>query len=77
MAQNFWIAIIAWTSCFVVTMVVSMMSQPRAEKELEGLVYGLTKIRHDPDAKWYERPAPLAVCGFDNAHPSEYLVRIT
>ncbi len=61
MAQNFWIAIIAWTSCFLVTLVVSMMSQPRAEKELEGLVYGLTKIGHDPDAKWYERPAPLAV----------------
>ncbi len=61
MAQNFWIAIIAWSACFIVTIVVSMMSQPRPEGELEGLVYGLTKIGHDPNAKWYERPAPLAV----------------
>jgi len=62
MAQNFWIAIFAWTTCFVVTIVVSMMSAPRPEKELEGLVYGLTKIRHDEGAKWYQRPAPLAIC---------------
>jgi SSS family solute:Na+ symporter len=61
MAQNFWIAIFAWTTCFVVTIVVSMMSAPRPEKELEGLVYGLTKIRHDEGAKWYQRPAPLAI----------------
>jgi hypothetical protein len=38
-----------------------MMSAPRPEKELEGLVYGLTKIRHDEGAKWYQRPAPLAI----------------
>jgi SSS family solute:Na+ symporter len=61
MAQNFWIAILAWTACFVVTIVVSMMTRPKPERELEGLVYGLTKIPHDPTAKWYQRPAPLAV----------------
>jgi SSS family solute:Na+ symporter len=61
MAQNFWIAIFAFSTCFLVTIVVSMMSAPRPEKELEGLVYGLTKIRHDEGAKWYQRPAPLAI----------------
>jgi SSS family solute:Na+ symporter len=61
MAQNFWIAIFAFSTCFVATIVVSMMSAPRPEKELEGLVYGLTKIRHDEGAKWYQRPAPLAI----------------
>ncbi len=61
MAQNFWIAIFAWSTCFVVTVGVSMMSAARPEKELEGLVYGLTKIRHDEAAKWYQRPAPLAI----------------
>ena len=61
MAQNFWIAILAWTSCFVVTIAVSLMTRPRPAKELEGLVYGLTKIGGDPGAKWYQRPAPLAV----------------
>jgi len=61
MAQNFWIAILAWSACFAVTVVVSLMTRPRPEKELEGLVYGLTKIPADPGAKWYQRPAPLAV----------------
>jgi SSS family solute:Na+ symporter len=61
MVQNFWIAICAFSTCFVVTVVVSMMTAPRAEKELEGLVYGLTKIKHDEGAKWYQRPAPLAI----------------
>ena len=61
MAQNFWIAIAAWTTCFVITILVSMFTAPRPERELEGLVYGLTKVPHDATAKWYERPAPLAV----------------
>ena len=61
MAQNFWIAIFAFGVCFVVTVLVSMMSAPRAENELEGLVYGLTKIRHDEGASWWQRPAPLAI----------------
>ncbi len=61
MAQNFWIAIFGFSTCFLVTVVVSMMSPPRPEKELEGLVYGLTKVRHDEGAKWWQRPAPLAI----------------
>jgi len=44
MAQNFWIAIVAFTSCFLVTVLVSMVTRVRKESELEGLVYGLTKI---------------------------------
>jgi SSS family solute:Na+ symporter len=61
MAQNFWIAIFAWSACFLVTLVVSLMTRPRAESELHNLVYGLTKIPHDPDLPWYKRPAPLAI----------------
>ena len=61
MAQNFWIAIIAFTTCFLITVAVSMVTTPRPDKEMEGLVYGLTKVPHDPTAKWYERPAPLTV----------------
>ncbi len=60
MAQNFWIAIIAWTTCLLVTIAVSMAGQPKTDAEMEGLVYGLTRIPHDPDAKWYQRPWPLA-----------------
>jgi SSS family solute:Na+ symporter len=61
MAQNFWIAIFAWSSCFVVTIAVSLMTQPRPRATLEGLVYGLTKIPADMGVSWYHRPAPLAV----------------
>ena len=59
MAQSFWIALMAFTSCFLVTLVVSLATKPRPEKELEGLVYGLTKIPEDRGS-WYQRPAPLA-----------------
>jgi SSS family solute:Na+ symporter len=61
MAQNFWIAIIAFTTCFVISIVVSMFTTPRTDKDMEGLVYGLTKVPHDATAKWYQRPAPLTV----------------
>ena len=60
MAQNFWIAICAWSVCFLVTATVSMMSTPKAESELTNLVYGLTRIPHE-DVPWYKRPAPLAL----------------
>jgi solute:Na+ symporter, SSS family len=60
MAQNFWIAILAWSTCFVVTIVVSMFSAPKPESELAGLVYGLTRIGHDESVPWHQRPGPLA-----------------
>ncbi len=61
MAQNFWIAIFAWSTCFVVTILVSLATRPKADSELESLVYGLTKIPHEEGVAWYLRPAPLAV----------------
>jgi SSS family solute:Na+ symporter len=61
MAQNFWIAIMAWTTCFLVTIAVSLVTRPRPEKELHGLVYGLTELKHDEGVSWYLRPVPLAI----------------
>jgi SSS family solute:Na+ symporter len=61
MAQNFWIAIVAFGVCFTVSVLVSLATRPRPDQEMEGLVYGLTKVPHDATAKWYQRPAPLAV----------------
>ena len=61
MAQNFWIAIFAWSTCFAVTILVSLASQPKPASELHNLVYGLTDIPHDADLPWYKRPAPLAI----------------
>ena len=61
MAQNFWIAIFAWSSCFLITALVSLASRPKPESELHNLVYGLTKIPHDPSLPWYQRPLSLAL----------------
>ena len=60
MAQNFWIAIAAWTTCFVLTIAVSLVTKPRSESELTSLVYGLTDLPHE-DVPWWKRPGPLAV----------------
>ena len=63
MAQNFWIAIVAFTTCFlVISVAVSMVTTPRPDKEMEGLVYGLTKSSRMTRApSGISGPAPLAV----------------
>ena len=61
MAQNFWIAIMAFAVCLIVTTVVSLFTEPKTEAQLENLVYGVTKIPHEADAPWYKRPGPLAI----------------
>jgi SSS family solute:Na+ symporter len=61
MAQNFWIAIFAWTTCFLVTIVVSLATTAPAESQLRGLVYGFTDLPREEGVRWYLRPAPLAI----------------
>ncbi|PYP36467.1 MAG: Na+/galactose cotransporter [Gemmatimonadetes bacterium] len=61
LAQTFWTAIVAWTACFVVTILVSLVTRPRAPDDLPGLVWGLTPKPTDPTLRWYQRPAALAV----------------
>ncbi|MBV8206471.1 MAG: Na+/galactose cotransporter, partial [Acidobacteria bacterium] len=61
MAQNFWTAIYAWVTCFVITILVSLVTSPRPEGELTGLVYSLTPRPSDGGVAWYARPAALAV----------------
>jgi len=60
MAQNFWMAIFAWSTCFVVTILVSLMTPAKPEAELRGLVYGLTDVPSDVGEPWYRRPLVLA-----------------
>jgi SSS family solute:Na+ symporter len=62
MAQNFWTAIIAWTSCFVFTIVISLATRrDKTDEELGGLVYSLTPRITDRELVWYKRPATLGV----------------
>jgi SSS family solute:Na+ symporter len=60
MAQNFWMAIFAWSVCFIVTILVSLMTPAKPESELRGLVYGLTDVPNDALEPWYRRPLVLA-----------------
>jgi SSS family solute:Na+ symporter len=61
LAQTFWTAIIAWTTCLVVTILVSLATRPRPPEELRGLVYSLTPRPSDRELPWIRRPGVLAV----------------
>jgi SSS family solute:Na+ symporter len=63
LAADFWGAIVAFSADAIVTVVVSLMTQPRREEDLQDLVWGMANV--DPDAKrerpWWQRPVVLAV----------------
>jgi SSS family solute:Na+ symporter len=61
MAQNFWTAIYAWVTCFLITIAVSLMTKQRPDGELAGLVYSLTERPKENHLDWHERPATLGV----------------
>jgi SSS family solute:Na+ symporter len=61
LAQTFWTAITAWTTCMVVTIVVSLMTRPRPAEELRGLVYALTPRQRDDEKSFWRRPFTLGV----------------
>src|SRR6266446_407256 len=61
MAQNFWTAIWAWTTCFVVTILISLLTRQRDEKELVGLVYSMTERPSEEHLAWYKRPIALGL----------------
>jgi SSS family solute:Na+ symporter len=56
MAENMYRALWSWTICVVVTVVVSMLTKPKTEAELQGLVYGCTDLPSEGDLKLYQRP---------------------
>ena len=60
MAQNFWTAIFAWTSCFVFTIAISLLTaRNKSDDDLKGLVYSLTPKQRDDGLPWHKRPAAL------------------
>jgi SSS family solute:Na+ symporter len=55
MAAAFYGAILSFSTCIVVTALVSLGTKPRAEQDLVGLVYSLTpKVK--TELVWYKRP---------------------
>ncbi|HXY19485.1 MAG TPA: sodium:solute symporter family protein [Gemmatimonadales bacterium] len=61
MSQNFTLAIAAFTTCFVVTIAVSLATRPRPDAEMKGLVYSLTERLSATGLKWYAKPWVIAV----------------
>jgi solute:Na+ symporter, SSS family len=61
MAQNFWTAIFAFSTNLLVTIAVSLVTKPRPELELVGLVYSLTPKPVETHLSWYQKPATLGL----------------
>jgi SSS family solute:Na+ symporter len=62
MGQNFWIAIVAWSTCFFLTILISLMTRrKKTDDELKGLVYSLTPKQTATDEPWYMQPVTLGL----------------
>ena len=67
LAASFWGAIIAFIADAVVTVGVSLVTQPKPEEELRGLVWGLPRKDAEPDRMeegddaWYRSPMLLGM----------------
>lgn len=62
MAQNFWLASFAFIACFVLTLVISLVTaQTKTDEELKGLVYSLTPKIKDEEKNPLLRPAVLGI----------------
>ncbi|MFL5693985.1 MAG: sodium:solute symporter family protein [Ktedonobacteraceae bacterium] len=58
--SSMWRALIAFVICFVVTIAVSLFTQPKPDVELKGLVYSLTPKAEAVKTVWYKKPLVLA-----------------
>ena len=62
MAQNFWLAAIAFTVCFTLTIAISLATpRTKSDEELKGLVYSLTPKIVDHDLPFWQRPAVVGI----------------
>jgi SSS family solute:Na+ symporter len=57
MAENLYRALWSWLICVLVTVIVSMMTTPKTDAELNGLVYGATIIPDDGSVGLLQKPA--------------------
>ncbi|GAC1359092.1 MAG: sodium:solute symporter family protein [Acidobacteriaceae bacterium] len=61
MAQNFWTAIFAFSINLAITVAVSLLTTPRPDAELVGLVYSLTPKPVEHHLAWYQKPVTLGI----------------
>jgi SSS family solute:Na+ symporter len=66
-AQSFWGAMVAFAADAVVTVAVSLATQPKTDEEMRGLVWGLTRTDEreeeltPADRVWWRNPKLVAV----------------
>ena len=64
LSASFWGAVVAFVADALVSVAVSLVTQPKPVEELEGLVYGSAVDRGDTsesDQPWWRRPVPLGL----------------
>jgi solute:Na+ symporter, SSS family len=57
LAQDMYQALWSCVTCIVVTVIVTLVTKPRPDAELVGLVYSLTEKAHEQHASLFHRPA--------------------
>jgi SSS family solute:Na+ symporter len=61
MGQAFIVASVSWIFNFITTILVSLVTKPKPDEELKGLVYSLTEKPKYTEQKWYLRVVPLGL----------------
>jgi len=61
MGQAFIVASFSWIANFFITIAVSLVTKPKPDEELKGLVYSLTEKVYGTEKRWYLKPAPLGI----------------
>jgi SSS family solute:Na+ symporter len=60
LSESFWGAGIAFVSDALVTVAVTLRTQPKPVEELQGLVWGMVNIEKDPpEQAWWQSPQVL------------------
>jgi SSS family solute:Na+ symporter len=62
LGKTFYMALVAWTVCFLVTVIISLATKrTKTDEELAGLVYSLTSKKHSEGEPWYMQPVTLGI----------------
>jgi len=56
LAQDMYQALWSCVTCVVVTVLVTLVTKPRPDEELKGLVYALTEVAHEEHTSFLRRP---------------------
>jgi SSS family solute:Na+ symporter len=56
LAQDMCQALWSCVTCAVVTVLVTLVTQPKPDEQLEGLVYSLTQVAQEEHTSWWHRP---------------------